>query len=105
MQTRWPHQEPPAPSSATGRLVRRLAIAALAPLLVACASTGIGSGDPSVVGDEKGGKIAGGVSEGNTAAAMRSVTAHCAQYGKKAFITQMESPAQGGLMVFVCLQR
>ena len=88
-----------------GCIAAFLMVAALSGLLSACASGGVTGTDPAAVGDDKGGKIAGGVGEGNTAAAMRSVTAHCAKYGKKAFITQMESPTRGGLMAFVCLER
>jgi hypothetical protein len=82
------------------------ALAALMPLLAACETTGtsaIGGSGVSIAGDEKGGKVVGGVKEGGTQQAMTAVTAHCAQYNKKAFITQMEAPATGGLMAFVCL--
>lgn len=69
-------------------------------------TAGMLGADSGVIGDERGGKIPGGVGEGGkTAASMRAVTAHCAQYGKKAFVTQMEAPAQGGLLAFVCLDR
>ncbi|MGZ3410869.1 MAG: hypothetical protein ACXWKC_17120 [Xanthobacteraceae bacterium] len=92
------------------RIAKILTFVALSGLLAACASGGAGGGlaggDPNVVGDEKGGRITGGVGEGGTtAASMRAVTAHCAKFGKKAFVTQMESPAQGGLIAFVCLDR
>jgi hypothetical protein len=91
---------------APGRRTTFAAIAALSVLVAGCANSGGALGtDPTIAGDEKGGKVVGGVKEGDTPAATRAVTAHCAQYGKKAFITQMEAPAQGGLMVFVCLDR
>jgi hypothetical protein len=86
------------------RMATLVALAVLLPLIAGCAGMA-GAGDYSVAGDEKGGKIVGGVGEGRTAGAMRAVNAHCAKYGKKPFITQMESPAQGGLMAFVCLDR
>jgi hypothetical protein len=83
------------------------ALLALLPLIAACETTGTSTpgtgGSGMIAGDEKGGKVVGGVKEGGTQQAMAAVTAHCAQYNKKAFITQMEAPAQGGLMAFVCL--
>lgn len=84
-----------------------LALLALTPLLAACETTGtstLGGSSVSIAGDEKGGKVVGGVKEGGTQQAMAAVTAHCAKYNKRAFITQMEAPATGGLMVFVCLE-
>ena len=83
-------------------------IIAISLLTTACAGTGTGGGlgsDSTIAGDEKGGKLVGGLKEGGTPAAMSSVTAHCAKYNKKAFVTQMESPAQGGALAFVCLDR
>ena len=94
-------------TSAASRVVSLFTLAALLPLIAACETTGtsaLGSSGVSITGDEKGGKVAGGVKEGGTQQAMSAVTAHCAQYNKKAFITQMEAPAQGGLMAFVCLE-
>ena len=95
------NQRIPAPRS-----LAILALLALLPLIAACETTGTSapaSGGGMIAGDEKGGKVVGGVKEGGTQQAMAAVTAHCAQYNKKAFITQMEAPAQGGLMAFVCL--
>ena len=93
-------------SATPTRFVTLAILAVLLPLVAGCAGGGgMGGGDVNVVGDEKGGKIAGGVGEGRTATTMRAVTAHCAKYGKKSFVTQMESPAQGGLVAFVCLDR
>lgn len=81
-------------------------VAVAAACLAGCAGPGGGAGAVSsglsVTGNEKGGKIPGGVGGGNTTAAMSLVTAHCAQYGKKAFITRMELPTDGGLMAFEC---
>jgi hypothetical protein len=100
-----------APLYARPKASTLLALSVLASALAGCASAGgvspgLGGGDVSVVGDEKGGKIANGVGEGGrTAASMQAVTAHCAKYGKKAFVTQMEAPTQGGLVAFVCLDR
>ena len=84
-----------------------LVLAALLPVMAACGTTGasvIGGGGATIAGDEKGGKVVGGVKEGGTQQAMAAVTAHCTQYNKKAFITQMEAPVQGGLLAFVCLE-
>ncbi len=83
-----------------------LALVALLPLIAACETTGASAigGGATIAGDEKGGKVVGGVKEGGTQLAMAAVTAHCAQYNKKAFLTQMEAPAQGGLMAFSCLE-
>jgi predicted small secreted protein len=75
----------------------------LACQLAACASAGGIGSDVQIAGDEKGGKIVGGVREGGTRPAMTAVTAHCVKYNKKAFVTQMEAPAQGGALAFVCL--
>jgi hypothetical protein len=100
-----------SPSFVRRRISTLLTFMALSGFLAGCASAGgagpgLSAGDAAVVGDEKGGKIAGGVGEGGkTAASMSAVTAHCAKYGKKAFVTQMEAPAQGGLVAFVCLDR
>jgi hypothetical protein len=80
--------------------------AASAGCLAGCASSGgglVGSGGLEVSGDENGGKIPKAVSPDTTKSAMQLVTAHCAKYGKKAFITRMDSPDQGGLMAFQCL--
>jgi hypothetical protein len=87
------------------RCLAILALAAVLPLIAACETTGTSAigGGATIAGDEKGGKVVGGVKEGGTQQAMAAVTAHCAQYNKKAFLTQMEAPAQGGLMAFTCL--
>ena len=53
----------------------------------------------TVTGDERGGKIPNGV--GNPAA-MNAVRTHCQQFGKKAYITQMNLPSEGGLLAFEC---
>lgn len=93
-------------NSPARRRLAILALAALLPLIAACETTGtsaVGGSGATIAGDEKGGKVVGGVKEGGTQQAMAAVTAHCAQYNKKAFLTQMEAPAQGGLMAFTCL--
>ncbi len=70
-----------------------------------CAGVAGSTSGLTVIGDADGGKIPGAVSPDTTKAAMQMVTAHCAQYGKKAFITRMDSPADGGLMAFQCLDQ
>jgi hypothetical protein len=76
--------------------------------LAGCGTSGGGegaSGGLSVTGDEKGGKIAGGVGGTHTSAAMQLVTAHCAKYGRKGVITRMDLPAEGGMMAFQCFEQ
>lgn len=76
--------------------------------LAGCSSSGGGeriSGELSVTGDEKGGKIPGGVGGANTSAAMQLVTAHCAKYGRKGVIIRMDLPAEGGMMTFQCFEQ
>jgi hypothetical protein len=75
------------------------------PFLAGCAGSvsSDGPSSPNVTGDEKGGKIAGGVSGGTSAPAMGLVTAHCQRFGKKGFITQMDYDA--GTLTFQCLQQ
>jgi hypothetical protein len=74
--------------------------------LAGCAATGGSELDGvslNVTGDDKGGKIPGGVGGANTRVAMGLVTAHCAKFGKKGVITQMDFDT--GLMAFQCLQQ
>ncbi len=78
-------------------------IAAVLLLLVffsGCASTVQTGPIPPVVGNEFGGKIQNGVSD--TPASMKAAVAHCAKFGKKAQIMQMQPPSEGGLMAFDC---
>jgi hypothetical protein len=81
------------------------------PCLAGCAGSAGGSGsseavaDPAgMTGDERGGKIPGGVG-GPTAqaSAYELVNAHCAKYGKKGFITRMDF--ETGTMTFECRQQ
>ena len=88
--------------------MRFVIIAALAAGLAGCVSTGesasgAGSaGGLNVIGDQVGGKIPGGVN--STPAAMKLAQAHCAQFGRKTFITRMDAPSDGALMAFECRQ-
>ena len=96
----------------TEGFARFVAIAALAMGLAGCVSTGdsaatgagggVSAGGLTVVGDQAGGKIANGVS--NTQTAMKLAQAHCAQFGRKTFITKMDAPSEGALMAFECRQ-
>jgi hypothetical protein len=85
------------------RFVAIAALAAVAVSLAGCAGTGgFDTGATlAVTGDQKGGKIPNGFND--VPAAMRSAQAHCAQYHKKAVVTQMNSASAGGLVVFECL--
>ena len=74
------------------------------PCVAGCASSG-GSGDGpaslSLTGDERGGKIPHSVGEGSSqSSAYEMITAHCAKFGKKGFITRMDF--DGGTMSFEC---
>ena len=84
---------------AKGSFMRIAALAALAALAAGCAGQG-GTGGLSAAGDERGGKVP--YSAGNMQAAMSAVRAHCAQFGKKSFITQMNPSGEGGVMAFEC---
>ena len=80
--------------------MRIAAIAALATLMTGCAAPGeIGAG-PSVTGNQAGGKVP--YAEGQMSAAMNASQAHCAQFGKKAQITQMVPSSDGGMIGFEC---
>jgi hypothetical protein len=87
--------------------MRFIAIAALLLVLGGCASSRDGGSSSAqavsnsgLVGDEKGGKIPDGVAHSNNAFA--AATAHCKNYGKKAFITKWDSPSDRGAIVFEC---
>lgn len=75
---------------------------ALCAALAGCAGAAgtSGTGSLSVTGDQRGGKIPNGMSD--VPAANRAATAHCAQYNKKAMLTQMQTEKEGGLVAFEC---
>jgi hypothetical protein len=89
------------------RMASIILVAMALPFVAGCAgSAGSGGGGdgPSAVGmtgDENGGKIPRGVG-GATAqsSAYEMVTAHCAKFGKKGFITRMDF--ETGTMTFEC---
>jgi hypothetical protein len=58
------------------------------------------TGGLSATGDQRGGKIPNGISD--VPAANRAATAHCAQYNKRAMLTQMQTEKEGGLVAFEC---
>ena len=77
-------------------------------ILAGCATSGSGERETaganlSVIGDERGGKIQGGASAGNTTAATGLVTSHCAKFGKRGSITRMDFDT--GLLAFECLEQ
>ena len=88
------------------RMASVILVAAGLPLVAGCAGSGGGSGGDApgamgMTGDENGGKIPRGVG-GPTAqsSAYEMVTAHCAKFGKKGFITRMDF--ETGTMTFEC---
>ena len=74
-------------------------------LVTGCASSGgslEGQTGLSVIGDERGGTIPNSVgAAGTQSSAFQMVTAHCAKFGKKGFITKMDF--ESGLMTFQCI--
>ena len=83
-------------------------MAFLLAILAGCATSGSSEREAvganlGVIGDDRGGKINGGASAGNTTAAMAQVTSHCAKFGKKGSITRMDFDT--GLLVFECLEQ
>ena len=79
-------------------VTRIVAICAALTSLAGCASPG--GTAAGLTGDERGGKIP--YAAGNMPAAMNSVRAHCEQFGKKSFISQMNVVSDGGQLVFEC---
>ena len=75
--------------------VRNVYVAALtSALLSGCAGAGIGLGgsSPEVVGDENGGKIPNTLdTPDKQTAAYRSVTTYCEKFGKRGYITKMDT--------------
>jgi hypothetical protein len=82
------------------RAMRIVASGLALALLAGCeSSTGTVRG-PTATGDERGGRLA---YAGNIAAANGVVRAHCEQFRKKGYITQMNLwPEEGGTIVFEC---
>ena len=87
------------------RIVFVIPVLVALPLLTGCASSGgsvEGQTGLRVIGDEKGGSIPSSVGvAGNQSSAFEMVTAHCAKFGKKGFITKMDF--ESGLMTFACI--
>jgi len=91
------------------RLAAIVRVAAGLPFVAGCAGSGGagdgggggGAGGVGMTGDENGGTIPRGVG-GATAqsSAYALVTAHCAKFGKKGFITRMDF--ETGTMIFEC---
>jgi hypothetical protein len=78
----------------------RAAALLLCLVLAECAGQGDVGSTAGVVGDQRGGKVP--YTEGNMQAASSAAQAHCAQFGKKAQITQMVPAAEGGTIGFQC---
>ena len=75
---------------------------ALCSVLFGCASSGEGGssgGTMSVIGDQDGGKVPNGVGS-QQAIAFNSINQHCAQFGRKGFITKMDFDS--GTLTFEC---
>ena len=74
------------------------------PFLAGCATSGGRGGTEglAIAGDENGGKIPSSIGGGKPrqASAFQMVTAYCAQFEKKGFITQMDF--ETGVMTFEC---
>jgi hypothetical protein len=86
------------------RMVFLIPVLVALPLVTGCASSGgsfEGPAGVSVVGDERGGTIPGSVGTASQSSAFQMVTAHCAKFGKKGFITKMDF--ESGLMTFQCI--
>ena len=84
------------------RIIFVMPVLVALPLVAGCASSGggfEGQTGLSVIGNEKGGTIPNSVGVvGAQSSAFQMVTAHCAKFGKKGFITKMDF--ESGLMTF-----
>jgi hypothetical protein len=89
---------------AMSRMVFVISVLTALPLVTGCASSGgslEGSTGLSLIGDERGGTIPNSVGTAAQSSAFQMVTAHCAKFGKKGFITKMDF--ESGLMTFQCI--
>jgi hypothetical protein len=74
------------------------------PAIMNCAGPRAGVGQLRIIGDENGGSIPQSLGNAATqSAAYRMITAHCAEFGRKSFITQMDF--EGGTLTFVCISQ
>jgi hypothetical protein len=86
-------------------VIRVVLVACLPPIVAGCSTSGgaLATADGlTVAGDKNGGKIQNGVGA-KQSAAMTLVTEHCAQFGRKGFVTQMDF--QGGTLTFECREQ
>ena len=86
------------------RIVLVIPVLVALPLVTGCASSGgsfEGQTGLNVTGDERGGTIPSSVGTASQSSAFQMVTAHCAKFGKKGFITKMDF--ESGLMTFQCI--
>jgi predicted lipoprotein with Yx(FWY)xxD motif len=88
------------PVTCAAGLVAALLLCLALIALAGCAGQSDVGSTASVVGDQQGGKVP--YTEGNIQAASSAARAHCAQFGKKAQITQMVPAAEGGTIGFQC---
>jgi hypothetical protein len=79
--------------------MRAVAVLLLA-FLSGCANQSATGRLPTVTGDQRGGRIPNGMA--NVPAAMSAARAHCSGFARKAEITQMQAPSEGGLIAFEC---
>jgi hypothetical protein len=89
---------------AMSRIVLVIPVLVALPLVTGCADSGAsfeGQTGLSVIGDERGGTIPNSVGTAGQSSAFQMVTAHCAKFGKKGFITKMDF--ESGLMTFQCI--
>jgi hypothetical protein len=86
------------------RVVFVIPVLLVLPSVTGCTSSGgsfEGQTGLSIIGDEKGGTIPNSVGSAGQSSAFQMVTAHCAKFGKKGFITKMDF--ESGLMTFQCV--
>lgn len=78
-----------------------IAVTVLAASLTACAnSSGEMGSAQGLTGNERGGKTP--YQDGAVSSAMSAAQAHCAKFGKKAQVTQMQPSGDGGQIGFEC---
>jgi hypothetical protein len=90
------HTVIPRGRAAASALLLCLVLGAIA----GCAGQSDVGSTAGVVGNQQGGKVP--YTEGNIQGASSAAQAHCAQFGKKAQITQMVPAAEGGTIGFQC---
>jgi hypothetical protein len=84
------------------KIAHVLVVASALPLATGCAGSGAGLGALSITGNENGGTIPSsvGAAASSQSSAFQMVTAYCAKFGKRGFITKMNF--ESGAMIFEC---